>query len=297
MIARKKKQKVLALRAAKARDELTDQIDPVLGDYKPSAESSASGARAGRRASASASAAAAAANAKPSKWDQSLLKQVVVDRNEVWYSPPPQYPSSYDSAEVAGREFPFPAPVQPRYFSPILSSEADRQFLLRSVPEASVEIASSHEASLEAQGERMESETAKQLERSEMLMRALDLRNSDSRGIRVFNTQRIVTAFGSTAAKDGADGEQTAVNTGSTEVQAAILTHRIRMLAEHLTSNPRDVHNRKALRGLVMKRAGLLKYYKKRAQKKNGVGEQGYLELLDKLGLDRKAVEGEIVVR
>jgi len=181
MIARKKKQKVLALRAGKARDELTDQIDPVLGDYKPSAESSASGARAGRRRSAS----AAVTDVKPSKWDQSLLKQVVVDRNDIWYSPPPQYPSSYDLSEVAGREFPFPAPVQPRYFSPILSSEADRQFVLRSVPEASVEIASSSEVSLEAQAERMESETAKQLERSEMLMRALDLRNSDSRGIRV----------------------------------------------------------------------------------------------------------------
>jgi small subunit ribosomal protein S15 len=69
------------------------------------------------------------------------------------------------------------------------------------------------------------------------------------------------------------------------------------MLAEHLANNPRDVHNRKTLRGLVMKRAGLLKYYKKRAEKKSGVREQRYLALLDKLGLHRKAVEGEVVVR
>ncbi len=287
MIARRKKAKVLALRSAKARDEETDQIDPVLGDFRRSAESSASGARARSRQESG----NVAATATLSKWDSSLLKKVVLDRNQIWYSPPPQYSVSQDAVEST--DLPFPPSVQPQHFSPLLTSETDRQFLLESLPIATANEAYEQARDSQRRGEDTEAEILKQAQRSEMLMRAMDLRNSDSRGIRVVNTERIVKAFGTATKRQGE--EET--NTGSSEVQAAILTHRIRLLAEHLAENPRDVHNRKSLRGLVMKRAGLLKYFRKRAEKQNGVGEKGYLELLDRLGLDRKAVEGELIVR
>lgn len=286
MIARRKKAKVLALRSTKARDAETDQIDPVLGDFKTSPESSASGARSGRRQGL-----ASGIVATPAKWDSSLLKKVVLDRNQIWYSAPPQYSSSQDA--VSSNDLPFPPSVQPEHFSPLLTSETDRKFLLESLPIATANEAYEQAKDPRRRGEETEAEVIKQAERSEMLMRAMDLRNSDSRGIRVVNTERIVKAFG-TATKRGAEES---LNTGSSEVQAAILTHRIRLLADHLATNPRDVHNRKSLRGLVMKRAGLLKYFRRRAEKQNGVGETGYLELLDRLGLDRKAVEGELIVR
>ena len=49
-------------------------------------------------------------------------------------------------------------------------------------------------------------------------------------------------------------------DTGSTEVQVAILTERIRHLTEHLKSNPADKHSRRGMMQLVGQRKGLLKY-------------------------------------
>lgn len=49
-------------------------------------------------------------------------------------------------------------------------------------------------------------------------------------------------------------------DTGSTEVQIALLTERIEHLTEHLKANPNDKHSRRGLFQLVGKRKGLLKY-------------------------------------
>ena len=49
-------------------------------------------------------------------------------------------------------------------------------------------------------------------------------------------------------------------DTGSTEVQVAILTERIEHLIEHLKANPADKHSRRGLFQLVGKRKGMLKY-------------------------------------
>ncbi len=58
------------------------------------------------------------------------------------------------------------------------------------------------------------------------------------------------------AAKFGA-GES---DTGNTQVQIAIMTHRIRELTEHLKVNPKDHHTRLGLMKLVGKRKRLLRY-------------------------------------
>lgn len=71
---------------------------------------------------------------------------------------------------------------------------------------------------------------------------------------------------------------------------AAILTQRIRNIHDHLQVNKRDVHNKRALRTLVHKRAKILNYFRRK-------NEVGYVELLEKLGLERAAVEGEVIVR
>mgnify|MGYP000926561959 CR=1 FL=1 len=54
-------------------------------------------------------------------------------------------------------------------------------------------------------------------------------------------------------------GEQE-TDTGNTQVQIAILSHRIRELTEHLKENPKDHHTRLGLMKLVGKRRRLLRY-------------------------------------
>lgn len=67
-------------------------------------------------------------------------------------------------------------------------------------------------------------------------------------------------------------------DSGSAEVQVAILTERIRNLTEHLKSHPKDHHTRRGLLMLVGRRRRLLVYIKNR-----DVLE--YRELIKKLGI------------
>ena len=52
-------------------------------------------------------------------------------------------------------------------------------------------------------------------------------------------------------------------DTGSPEVQVAILTARIQELTAHLQANPKDHHSRRGLLKMVGQRRGLLAYLKK----------------------------------
>ena len=67
-------------------------------------------------------------------------------------------------------------------------------------------------------------------------------------------------------------------DTGSPEVQIALLTERINHLTEHLKSNKQDNHSRRGLLQLVGKRKGLLEYLKA-----NDL--EGYRALISKLGI------------
>ena len=67
-------------------------------------------------------------------------------------------------------------------------------------------------------------------------------------------------------------------DTGSPEVQIALLTERINELTEHLKSNMKDHHSRRGLLKMVGKRRGLLDYIKE-----NDVEE--YRALIEKLGI------------
>ena len=53
-------------------------------------------------------------------------------------------------------------------------------------------------------------------------------------------------------------------DSGSAEVQVAILTERIRNLTEHLKVHKKDKHTQRGLMMLIGKRRGLLKYIKNR---------------------------------
>ncbi|HVJ01799.1 MAG TPA: 30S ribosomal protein S15 [Sphingomonas sp.] len=67
-------------------------------------------------------------------------------------------------------------------------------------------------------------------------------------------------------------------DTGSPEVQIAILTERISNLTEHFKSHAKDNHSRRGLLMLVNKRRSLLDYLRKK-------DEGRYAELIAKLGL------------
>jgi small subunit ribosomal protein S15 len=69
-------------------------------------------------------------------------------------------------------------------------------------------------------------------------------------------------------------------DTGSPEVQIALLTERINQLTEHLRSNKKDFHSRRGLLIMVGKRRRLLKYL-------SGESAERYRTLIEKLGLRR----------
>ena len=67
-------------------------------------------------------------------------------------------------------------------------------------------------------------------------------------------------------------------DTGSPEVQVAILTARIAELTEHLKANKKDNHSRRGLFMMVGQRRNLLEYLKKKDIER-------YRKLIDRLGL------------
>ncbi|WP_454915121.1 30S ribosomal protein S15 [Xanthobacter sediminis] len=81
--------------------------------------------------------------------------------------------------------------------------------------------------------------------------------------------QALIKDYG---AKDG--------DTGSPEVQVAILTERIVNLTEHFKSHHKDNHSRRGLLKLVSQRRSLLDYLKKK-------DEGRYKGLIERLGLRR----------
>jgi small subunit ribosomal protein S15 len=69
-------------------------------------------------------------------------------------------------------------------------------------------------------------------------------------------------------------------DTGSPEVQIAILTERINDLTEHFKMHKKDNHSRRGLLKMVSQRRRLLDYVKRK-------NEQRYQTIIDKLGIRR----------
>jgi small subunit ribosomal protein S15 len=69
-------------------------------------------------------------------------------------------------------------------------------------------------------------------------------------------------------------------DTGSSEVQIALLTARVKHLTEHLRSNRKDFHSRRGLIAMTARRRKLLDYLKR-------TDFNRYTAILEKLGLRR----------
>jgi small subunit ribosomal protein S15 len=69
-------------------------------------------------------------------------------------------------------------------------------------------------------------------------------------------------------------------DTGSPEVQVALLSEKVKKLAEHLKSHKKDVHSRRGLLSMVSKRRRLLAYLSKK-------DEVRYRKVIGELGLPK----------
>ncbi|EHH68981.1 30S ribosomal protein S15 [Gluconobacter morbifer] len=77
-----------------------------------------------------------------------------------------------------------------------------------------------------------------------------------------------------------AEYRQSETDTGSPEVQVALLTERITNLTEHLKTHKKDFHSRRGLLMLVGQRRSMLDYVKRKDQAR-------YKSLIERLGLRR----------
>ncbi len=69
-------------------------------------------------------------------------------------------------------------------------------------------------------------------------------------------------------------------DTGSPEVQIALLTEEIKSLLSHLKKHPKDLHSKRGLLQMVSKRRKLLAYLKKESPKR-------YKAIIKKIGLKK----------
>jgi small subunit ribosomal protein S15 len=74
------------------------------------------------------------------------------------------------------------------------------------------------------------------------------------------------------------DYQRAAADTGSPEVQVALLTARINQLTDHFKANAKDHHSRRGLLKMVSRRRKLLDYLKR-------TNLAGYKTLIERLGL------------
>ncbi|ORZ24438.1 hypothetical protein BCR42DRAFT_402957 [Absidia repens] len=124
----------------------------------------------------------------------------------------------------------------------------------------------------------VEDALAKEQHKVDTLQKLVGLQNGNAKAVQLWNVHQAIDWF---KRKEG--------DTGSPEVQAAILTVRIHNLNSHLQQHKKDKHNYRQLRLMVHQRAKLLKYLKSKDASR-------YHTCLEGLGLEPRAVEGEITL-
>ncbi|KAH9477832.1 30S ribosomal protein S15 [Psilocybe cubensis] len=226
------------------------------------------------------------------KWKKCELAQVLVDEEKLYQSTAAK--TTRFSVPMVREQGPVGTVHLPQHFGHGVGP-AEKQLLFEKLPIATVNMSMSthsmkaHIASRSlnpqpanplTQEELFDAESKKELQKSNLLAKALDLRNANAGGIAFENRRRIILAFST---------PENPYDTGRTEVQVALITYKIRNLWEHLKRAKRDVANRRGLTKLVHQRAKLLRYLK-------GVSRDRYETLLEQLALDPESVEGELVL-
>ncbi|KAF5346125.1 hypothetical protein D9758_009970 [Tetrapyrgos nigripes] len=202
------------------------------------------------------------------KWDKCDLARVLVNEAEL-ASPPKRVPldTSIGTIELP-QQFAYGVTV----------SEA--KLLFDKLPRLSAGQGLSEGTFSKELSDTLQKGEQRELKKANEFARAIDLRNADADGVQYENKRRIIAKFST---------PENPFDPGRTEVQAALLTYRIRNLWSHLTNHKRDVGNRLGLRKLVHHRAKILKYLKRKHR-------QRYDMLLPRLALESESVEGELIV-
>ncbi|KAM0752270.1 hypothetical protein T439DRAFT_312402 [Meredithblackwellia eburnea MCA 4105] len=242
-----------------------------------------------------------AAKSNDQLWQNSKLKNVLLDRQQVWGNTvsvlsgetsssssssstsistteqESQETRESDSADNAS-EFQLIEPTLPTHLNFGLDPAIIKDFSTNFPLVATSAAIGPHLSATHLLAKRFSEASGKELEKRNSMLRVLDLRNANAKGIEVENTRRIIKAFGE---HEG--------DSGRPEVQAAIITARIHNLLSHLTTQPRDVNNRRPLRSLIQQRAKVLKYLR-------SVDVARYETCLKDIGVEPRAVEGEVIV-
>ncbi|KAK4056240.1 hypothetical protein OIO90_002683 [Microbotryomycetes sp. JL221] len=226
-------------------------------------------------------------------WDKSLLKNILLDRNQVWGQTIKVVANEQgtvtnetvlDHAEDASSssltsDLNTTSAYVPQHFNfGLTRDEADKLVNVLPAVSAVQSLVGKNISSGVVLEKRLERAQREQQDNRNKLMRIVDLRNADSKGIAVENTRRIIDAF-----------KRSDNDTASPEVQAALLTAKIHNLKDHLTAQPRDIHNQRPLRTMIHQRAKILKYLR-------SVDVGRYEECLARIGVEPRAVEGEVMV-
>lgn len=233
-------------------------------------------------------------------WKNSELRKIILSKDDVWgvredrrgnlVEIKEDTTAEADASSAEGIQ------IGPKRLNFGLDSKEDRQLLFANLPATILEDyhrgmedqlpRASQEQLMDFSQNMQENEEIEQ-GHTDLLGRLLDLRNANGKGIQVENIRRITNHFGQRPALK--DGKERGLDTGSPEVQAAVLTYRIRNLHEHLETKRHDNSNRRGMAALVQKRAKILKYLKRESISR-------YNAILPRLGIEPRAVEGEITV-
>jgi len=157
--------------------------------------------------------------------------------------------------------------------------EAEKELLFQLLPPLTAEMGGIRRPTAWTMTMHHEAEKTEMM-KANMLARVIDLRNANARGIAYENRRRIVAAFSDPGKPS---------DTGRPEVQAALMTMRIRNLWDHLQQHKTDRGTRPRLAKIVHHRAKILKYLK-------AVSRQRYDDVLPRLGIEPESVEGELII-
>ncbi|KAH9947081.1 mitochondrial ribosomal protein S15 [Amylocystis lapponica] len=209
----------------------------------------------------------------PAKWQNCDLAKVLVTEEDILAAPLP--PIGITQPEM----------VQMPTFYNYGVGETEKEKLFETLPELTVEgaalvVQAYHQYDAPNVIDVTKKAEIKEAGKTAQLARLVDLRNANARGIAYENRRRCVAEFSEPA---------NPMDTGRPEVQAALLTMRIRNLWGHLGNFKKDISNRRSLRRLVHERARILKYLRR-------IDRDRYDRVLERLGLEPGSVEGELVV-
>ncbi|KAJ7510030.1 hypothetical protein B0H11DRAFT_1790192 [Mycena galericulata] len=210
------------------------------------------------------------------RWRKSYLAKLLVDESVFAQPPQEMVLSQYGVKMPQYRAFGVADAVEKKLFRDL----HDLSAILRPKREAAKSDGEKVEDELlSSEEQRREAQKIEDL-KAENFAQVIDLRNSDAGGIAYENRRRIIAGFST---------PENPFDPGRTEVQAAILTYRIRKLYTHLTRCKHDLQNKLSLRKLVHQRAKVLKYLKRTQRVRYDI-------LLERLALEPEAVEGELLV-